>query len=93
MPVGAGWGGRNDQTRYETSHYNIVDAGHNALGVHRRIMAMGVYTMIRDILLYLALGLALGATVALFMVSGEDVQSIQSMDYTRAMKVVGWLIR
>lgn len=49
--------------------------------------------MIKDILIYLAVGMMIGVVVAMFCVSGPDVASIMSTDYTKALKQVGWLVK
>ena len=48
--------------------------------------------MIRDLLIYLAIGAMIVVLVFLIMVDTQDFAWMSS-DYTRALKSVGWLVK
>ena len=51
--------------------------------------------MMRDLFLYLLLGIAIGTAIALWMIDSEDFRYIGNMssDYREVLKRVGWLIK
>ena len=48
--------------------------------------------MIRDLLIYLSIGMMIAILMFLIMVDSSDFQWM-SNDYTRALKSVGWLVK